>query len=237
MSAMPRRVYVRWAGLAILAVAASAAVPGQARAQFGVGFGGFGFGFNTRPMSVENIYNRADMAGGHAFATRHESLSAPYTPRDMGWIERNSAESRASFEARAARERRQSQQAQQAAAAPTVPALPIVSFFDRYERLVWPADAPVAGDLQAKRDTSDKASKVVMEDVKARGFSSLGTVTDARDKLLDYGRPALKSIRETSSHVIAENFHAFLMSLYESLGQSATPAPNAPAPTPNPNPR
>jgi len=51
--------------------------------------------------------------------------------------------------------------------------------------------------------------------------ASLSTVTQARQKLLDYGRPALKEIRQSATPRIADTFHLFLLSLYESLAQAA----------------
>ena len=48
------------------------------------------------------------------------------------------------------------------------------------------------------------------------------TVMDARQKLLDYGRPGLQYVRATGNWPSdPETYHMFLLSLYESLGQSA----------------
>ncbi len=60
-------------------------------------------------------------------------------------------------------------------------------------------------------------------------------MTDARSKLVDYGRPALEYIRDNSTPRIADTFHLFLLSLYDSLGQAATvPRQGGPASTPAP---
>ena len=48
-------------------------------------------------------------------------------------------------------------------------------------------------------------------------------MTFAREKLLVYGQPALQVIRSTTTPRIAENFHNFLLSLYDSLAQAANP--------------
>jgi hypothetical protein len=88
-------------------------------------------------------------------------------------------------------------------------------------KLVWPANSPVDGDLGQKRDLSDEASLNVLQESKQAQFASLSTVTDARQKLLDYGRPALKELRTTSTAPVAEAFHQFLLSLYESLAQAS----------------
>lgn len=226
-----KRVGVRGAILTGLLVLAGLAAPGQAQAQFGMGFG---FGFETRPMSVENIYSRSNMAAGYSYSSRQQGLTAPSRPRDVGWMERNSAESRGDVEARAALQRRVRDLEAQNRTQPTAPAAPqlaLASFFNEYGKLVWPSDSPVSGDLQGKRDISDQASKSVLDTVKARGAAPLGSVTDARNKLLDYGRPALKIVRDKNTAVISEGFHAFLMALYESLAQAATPAPTSAPPT------
>ena len=61
-------------------------------------------------------------------------------------------------------------------------------------------------------------------------------MTDARAKLLDYGRPALQYIRDNATPRIADTFHLFLLSLYESLAQAATvPKPRATPAAPPPD--
>ena len=55
-------------------------------------------------------------------------------------------------------------------------------------------------------------------------------MTDARQKLLDYGQPALSDIRSHSTPRVAEAFHLFLLTLYDSLAQAAElPAASATA--------
>jgi hypothetical protein len=101
--------------------------------------------------------------------------------------------------------------------------IPLFSFFNASWELVWPAEAPVGGDLKVKRDISDRASLAVLEETRQGGFAKVATVADARQKLLDYGRPALQEIRATATPRVADTFHLFLLSLYESLGQAASP--------------
>lgn len=107
------------------------------------------------------------------------------------------------------------------------PVAPIGSFFDGSGRLVWPGDAPVSENLGAKRDVSDQASLVVMQLVEKHASAPITTVTDARQKLLDYGQPALQHMRSVTTAQIAEGFHMFLLALYDSLGAAA----NLPAST------
>ena len=102
------------------------------------------------------------------------------------------------------------------------PSSPITSFFNRDEVLVWPADSPISGDLGPKRATSDKASLAVLHEYNRQGLASIATATEARNKLLDYGRPALKFLRGHSTVRLADTFHLFLLSLYESLEQATT---------------
>ena len=77
---------------------------------------------------------------------------------------------------------------------------------------------------------SDKACDVVLAENKKDGVASLASVTDARQKLLDYGRPALAHARAHETPRLADTFHMFLLSLYESLAQAASPAANQPPP-------
>ena len=58
-------------------------------------------------------------------------------------------------------------------------------------------------------------------------------MTEARSKLVEYGRPALQYIRENSTPRVADTFHLFLLSLYDSLAQAAT-IPRAATPSPVP---
>jgi hypothetical protein len=103
------------------------------------------------------------------------------------------------------------------------PLIAIGSFFNSERTLVWPNDAPVTGDLKGKRDTSDQACLVVADLVEKFRSAPITTVTDARQKLLEYGRPALSEIRSHSTPRIAEAFHHFMLSLYDSLAQAAEP--------------
>ena len=45
-------------------------------------------------------------------------------------------------------------------------------------------------------------------------------MTEARQKLLDYGRPALKYVRTHETPRVADSFHGFLLMLYDSLAQA-----------------
>jgi len=112
------------------------------------------------------------------------------------------------------------------APAPARPAQPVASFFDASGRLVWPAEAPTNGDLKAKRDASDQATAAVRREVDAQGWAPIALAAEARQKLLDYGRPALQEVRASSTPVIAQTFHEFLLSLYNSIGSATVPPPH-----------
>jgi hypothetical protein len=101
------------------------------------------------------------------------------------------------------------------------------NFFNEAKQLVWPGDAPVEGDLGQKRDTSDVSSRVVLDEYRVQGRATVGSVTDSRLKLIAYGQPALQAIRTTSTPRVADAFHDFLLSLYESLAHAGNP-PAAP---------
>ena len=117
---------------------------------------------------------------------------------------------------------------------PRRPVVPIGSFFDASRMLVWPSDAPVEGDLITKRDTSDQACLVVSDLVDKHRSAPITTVTYARNRLLEYGQPALQFIRSHSTPRIAENFHQFMLSLYDSLAAAANPTELASATNPTP---
>ncbi len=75
------------------------------------------------------------------------------------------------------------------------PTLPIASFFDPSNRLAWPSESPTGGDLLAKRDLSDQASLIVLNETRVNGIALISSATTAREKLLAYGRPALRDVR------------------------------------------
>ena len=114
------------------------------------------------------------------------------------------------------------------------PVVPIGSFFDASRMLVWPSDSPVEGGLITKRDTSDQACLVVSDLVDKHRSAPITTVTYARTRLLEYGQPALQFIRSHTTPRIAENFHQFLLSLYDSLAAAANPTELASAANPTP---
>ena len=116
------------------------------------------------------------------------------------------------------------------------PSLPLASFYNADGHIVWPGDAPIAGDLKGKRSEFDQASEAVLAELKKSGVASIATVTDARQKLLDYGRPGLQYVRAHETPRVADTYHLFLLSLYESLAQAINPtSPAAPLTTPAPS--
>lgn len=113
-----------------------------------------------------------------------------------------------------------------AASPPTAPAPPntmnLASFFNKENQLVWPSVSPITGDFGKQQAVADLATLAVLNEYNLRGLAQLSTVTDARQKLLDYGRPALQYVREQSTPALADTFHVFLMSLYGNIGNAAT---------------
>jgi hypothetical protein len=235
----------------------------RAEAQFGLGgYGGYGFGygFNYHPPVVDYLNQKSLLNASQA--TMGPVANDVYAGRpnayvnhlhDDGYLDKWDTGTRRQIEASIGRYsdgpppsyfRSHPQPAQPQAAAPAnppaAPALPLSSFFDRYQKLVWPGEAPTFGDLGAKRATADQACLAVLNDYNLHGLAQLGTVTEARTKLIEYGKPALLYLTENSTPRIADTFHLFLLSLYESLAQAATvPRPAAPTPSPaaNPGPR
>ena len=228
---------------AVLATAAAFLLaPGQAQAQFGFGGGGFGgfgyggFGFSQVPKPESYLYQNALIAAGRpvnapprdAYAGNPNSYINHI--RDNGFVDRYSADRREIPQYRyAARQRALAANA----APPAAPNVPLFSFYDAKNKLEWPADAPVEGDLKQKRDVSDQACSTVLAETKQNGVAALASVTDARQKLLDYGRPALAHARAHETPRVADTFHMFMLSLYESLAQAANPmSAEPPAPQP-----
>ncbi len=149
--------------------------------------------------------------------------------RDNGFVDRYDVERR-----EAARMRRSSRQFGTASttqtsmpAAAQIPVLPLSSFYNPQNELVWPGDAPTEGELKDKRSVFDKASQEVLSEAKKNGVASMAAVTDARTKLLDYGRPGLQYVRAHDTPRIADSYHLFLLSLYESLAQAVNPPAEA----------
>jgi hypothetical protein len=210
-------------------------IPGRAQAQFGFGFGGyggfgFGFGFSQVPLPDSYLYQNALVAAGRPVNAPSRDVYAgnPNSyinhARDNGFVDRYSVDRRELPQYRYAMRPRAPRAADPMAVAAQAPILPLSSFYDAKQRLEWPANAPTVGALKEKRDTSDQACEVVLSETKKNGVAALASVTDARQKLLDYGRPALAHARATETPRVADTFHMFLLSLYESLAQAANPA-------------
>ncbi|MHB1561120.1 MAG: hypothetical protein ACYC61_27025 [Isosphaeraceae bacterium] len=229
-------------GHALLIAAIAAAVfttglgGGQARAQWGWG-GGFGMGFyggnlvpyvqqpgnflNQVALSQMNhvrgpIQNNAYAGNPNAYFNR---------ARDNGFVDRYYPDrgDPSYYGAAAPRPRRVQATPTAATARPKVA---LTSFFNAKGQLIWPGDAPLTGDLKEKRDAFDKACQTALDELKKNGVASIASVTEARQKLLDYGRPALALIKQKDTARVADGFHVFLLSLYDSLAQAANITPS-----------
>jgi hypothetical protein len=206
-----------------------------AHAQWGMGFGGGGWGWGFGGFSqVEKpesfIYSKALVDAGRNVATPSRDVYAGNSNsyinnlRDNGLVEHyNAARREPSHYGGAVRA---------AVAVQPTPVLPLASFYRGNGQFEWPANAPTEGEMAAKRTTFEQASHAAIDEIKQQGVASMATVTDARQKLLDYGRPALHYIRAHDTPRIADTFHLFLLSLYESLAQAVNPVVTAAAPTP-----
>jgi len=236
-------------GILFLAGAALGILPGRAEAQFGGGGGGFGIGFglgfNSVPKPESFINSKALIDAGRDTHIPSRDVYA-HNPnsyinhiRDNGFVERYDVYRRDPSYERYGSQAARSAPPRTTPTAMTVPqqmpSLPLTSFYNAEGQIVWPADAPTAGDLKDKRSASDQASQAVLAEVKKTGVASIASVTDARQKLLDYGRPGLQYVRTHETARVADTYHLFLLSLYESLAQAinpVTPIPAAPALTP-----
>lgn len=205
-------------------------MPGRAEAQWGFGIGWGSPAFNYVPSPTDYLNQRALVAGSRDSGPTSSSVYAGSPNAYYNKIRDNSDTFRGSYDYRTRRPESETRIAHSARAiAPVEPAkgvtsprpvVPITSFFNRDEVLVWPADSPISGDLGSKRATSDKASLAVLHEYNRQGLASIATATEARNKLLEYGRPALKFVRSHSTVRLSDTFHLFLLSLYESLEQA-----------------
>jgi hypothetical protein len=225
-------------GMIVLAVDAR-----PARAQYGMGMGmGWGWGgFGAMPSPSTTLLNDHAIARTGAAAARQPGRShSPYgnNPnayfnriRDNGFVSHSDVGRRRPPTYRPERAASLGNSGRagaqpEAAAVPARSVVPLEHFFDASLRLVWPLESPSAGDLKQKREISDGASLAVLKETRQQGSASLTSVTEARSRLLDYGRLALQEIRAQATPPIADSFHQFMLSLYDSLAEAAsTPGP------------
>jgi hypothetical protein len=197
--------------------------PSVSRAQFGYGW--WWGGYQT-PSSVTYLNQRAQLGQQAAAAARPQPLRAPVrTGRDATFFERYDVGTRSAIEERVARRPSRPATPTPAPASTTRPGRPIIalaSFFNDYDQIVWPRDTPNEGELKDKRAISEAASLGVLKESRSRGVARIATVTDARNKLLDYGHPALDLLRSRATAGIVETVQNFLNSLYFALGDAAT---------------
>jgi hypothetical protein len=227
------------AAIAVLALGSS-----PAHAQFDMGMGGF-FGFHQVP-SPTGLINQHSLAA----ASRPREGVASRTPyannpnafinklRDPGFSSHYDVRRRRppSYQARPTSASANTTQVQTARAEllSGSPVLPLGNFFNASQKLIWPSDSPTAGELKEKRDVSDLATVAVLEETKRQITASISSAAFARQRLLDYGRPALQELRSSVTPAISDAFHMFLLSLYDSLAQSAAPPQREIPPPPAP---
>ncbi len=221
-----------------------AACAGGARADYGFGIG---IGLPNTQAEVDFVNSWSLQRGAAAAANRPRPLTSPsFQSRDEGFLERYDLATREAMVNRIARNpRQQMSTVNPSGLRPDVPPPPPISrspqpvaaaepsarsvvllgnFFNQDRRLVWPADAPVTGDLGGRRDVADRAMLAVLNEYELEGLAHLSNVTYARERLLEYGRPALEYARRLSTPAMADSFHAFLLTLYSNLGLAATVA-------------
>jgi hypothetical protein len=238
MSARARRNDVL---VILLASAAFGMAPSRAQAQWGMGGGiGFGWGFggfsqveqpDTFLYSKALVDARRDTHIPSRSVYANNSNSYINHIRDNGFVDRYDVARRDPSYYRYAQPPYAGPRTTPTAMTVTqqTPSLPLPSFYNAEGQIVWPADAPTAGELKEKRSEFDKSSEGVLSEIKKNGVASIASVTEARQKLLDYGRPGLKYVRTHETPRVADTYHLFLLSLYESLGQAVNPPNAAPA--------
>jgi len=222
---------------AFVAVMASGFGANQAQAQWGMGggmgYGGFGFGFGGAVQQPGTYLNQVAIAQmNHVRGPTQNNVYAGNPNsyinhvRDNGFVDQYSPYRRQpnyyGYGSPSSAQGRNMTQTAMSTPRPK-PLVPLASFLNAQNQLVWPADSPTADTLKDKRAISDQAAQAVVEEVKKNGVASIATVTDARQKLLDYGRPALKYVRTHETARVADSFHGFLLMLYDSLAEAANP--------------
>ena len=206
-----------------------------ARAQCGWGLGWLG-GFNYASSPTSDLNNWSLSNGSRAGAPVSGSpyagnFNAYYKHvRDHGLATHDAAQGRQPPAERprpsvslASRVDRQEKPSTTLATSRPKPVIPLSSFFDADDKLTWPSEAPSTGSLKEKREASDQACLAVLEESRQFGAASIVTVTTARQKLLDYGRPALQEVRSRATPRVADSFHVFLLSLYKGLDRATSP--------------
>lgn len=224
------------AGMALLA-----AMPGPARAQYGLG-AGWGWGmFGVQPSASTQFLNQHALNRAAAGRTSTRSHS-PYSGnpnayfnriRDNGFVshydvQRRRAPSYQTGPTASTANRKREEPQPAPPEAPAAAILPLGSFFDASLTLVWPRESPLDDQLREKRDVSDQAALAVLKEKQQKGVGSITSAAEARQKLVDYGRPALQHLRAAATTPIADSFHRFLLSLYDSLEAAAWPPQAAP---------
>jgi len=198
----------------------------QAMYDMGMGWGWGGFGNVPSPSTYLNDHALVGAARGReGVPTRTPYANNPNSfinkLRDPGFVSHTDVRRRRPPTYRpepvASLGNRNQAKPQPAADAAT----PLANFFSAARQLVWPSESPTHGDLQGKRDTSDLASLAVLDEKNQQGVASITIVATARERLIAYGQPALREIRTHSTAPIADAFHNFMLSLYESLAQAA----------------
>jgi hypothetical protein len=208
-----------------------------ARAQFGMGMGWGWGGIGAMPSPSTTLLNDHAIARTAAAAARMPGRShSPYANnpnsylnrvRDNGFVSHSDVRRRRPPAYRTGRAGSiapggQAATAPAAASGSLPPVVPLASFFDAAYQLVWPNESPSRGELKPKREAADVATLAVLKETKQQGWASVTSVTEARYRLVEYGQPALQEIRAQATPPIADAFHRFLLSLYDSLTDAAS---------------
>ncbi len=203
---------------------------------FGMGFG-YGFGMNgggsiSNAATMRNTNTRSSQAAQAAFAARGQMQGATNAnsyinhTRDASYIQRFDVSSRRTIGHEAAGRATTNAPVAESAAGRGVGAarsqvLPVTSYFNASGEFVWPSIAPVEGTLGEQSSKAGAAVQAVYREVQENGRASVAMVSNARDLLVQYGQPALAELRQSSTDAVADEFHRFLLGLYDSLGMAA----------------
>ncbi|HEV3120982.1 MAG TPA: hypothetical protein VGY53_03730, partial [Isosphaeraceae bacterium] len=82
-----------------------------------------------------------------------------------------------------------------AAPKPPAPGIGIDHLVDKNGKPRWPAGIATDIDLATARTAADEAIVTAFQEYQSKGSASVSSVADAKQKLADYGNPALKRTR------------------------------------------
>lgn len=233
------RLHPRLLGLAGL-LAAIAATTGQARQyssqgpyynyNWGVAYGqNYNYGFQRYGMSglggtpydsmLQSQFNQGMRAAQHQMANTApadpDQVANLFNPDPFAQGQRPNQAMQPRYDVR--KKTRRTVQSKDNQASKLLPRGQVLSADGK---VLWPARAPAGGELGKARETAESAIRAAVKETEEGRKASVQSVVEAKERLYDYGRPALKKA-SGSSRQSAQGLLHFLMSLERVLDSLA----------------